>query len=135
MTIEELIALAVEAREYAYAPYSAFRVGAALLTKSGQVFTGANVENASYGLTVCAERNAMFKAVNAGRQDFATLVIVGSAEGMVYPCGACLQVMAEFAPQLKIVVTDQRLAYKVFSLSEMLPQIFNLREKETESPS
>jgi cytidine deaminase len=101
-------------------------VGAALLTCNGQVFTGSNVENASYGLTVCAERNAIFRAVNEGERAFDTIAIVGSGEGLTFPCGACLQVMSEFSKDIKVIVADQELHYKTFTLSELLPQMFCL---------
>lgn len=126
MKFEDLLDLAIKAREKAYVPYSAFSVGAALLTRNGQVFTGSNVENASYGLTVCAERNAIFRAVNEGERVFDTIAIVGSGEGFTFPCGACLQVMSEFSKDLKVIVADQNLQYKTFSLSDLLPKMFSL---------
>lgn len=128
-TAHELIEMAIQAREYAYAPYSDFWVGAALEGKSGQVYTGANVENASYGLTVCAERIAVFKAVSSGEKEFSQIAIVGSKEGMIYPCGACLQVLAEFAPELIIYTGSNPEEYQVFNLSEMLPQAFSLNTR------
>jgi len=126
MTVDELVVAAEEAREQAYAPYSGFRVGAALLTGEGRVYTGANVENASYGLTVCAERIAVFKAVTAGERNFATLAIVGSGQGYVFPCGACLQVLVEFAPSIKVIITDEKRQRKEYNLNEMLPRHFVL---------
>lgn len=128
-TPQELFKMAHEAREYAYAPYSGFRVGAALEGKSGQVYTGANVENASYGLTVCAERIAVFKAVSSGEKEFTRIAIAGSGEAPVYPCGACLQVLAEFAPELLIYIGVEPEKYQVFNLSEMLPQAFSLNTR------
>lgn len=126
MTIEELVAAAAEARENAYAPYSGFRVGAALLTRGGKVYTGANVENASYGLTVCAERIAVFNAVTSGEREFESIALVGSGQDYIYPCGACLQVLAEFAPQIKVIITDEKRQYKEYNLHEMMPQAFVL---------
>jgi len=123
---EDLLDLAMKAREKAYVPYSAFSVGAALLTRNGRVFTGSNVENASYGLTVCAERNAIFRAVNEGERAFDMIAVVGSGEGLTFPCGACLQVMSEFSEDLKVIVADQNLQYKMFSLRDLLPQMFSL---------
>lgn len=126
-TAEELMELASQAKAFAYAPYSGFQVGAALQVKSGRVFTGANVENASYGLTVCAERIAVFKAINAGERNFSYLAVVGSGNNhdIVYPCGACLQVLAEFAPDLTIYLIngDKILSH---SLKELLPRAFGL---------
>lgn len=118
---------AYQAREFAYAPYSKFQVGAALEGESGRVYRGANVENASYGLTVCAERTAVFNAVMAGETRFKRLAVAGSGEGFVYPCGACLQVLAEFAAGLEILVSDQHHRIQSYHLSDMLPQAFSLR--------
>ncbi|NLW90516.1 MAG: cytidine deaminase [Syntrophomonadaceae bacterium] len=126
MTIDELVAAAEAARDQAYAPYSGFRVGAALMTEEGRVYTGANVENASYGLTVCAERIAVFKAVTSGEREFKVIVLAGSGQGYIYPCGACLQVLAEFAPALKVIITDETRQHKEYNLNEMLPQHFVL---------
>jgi len=126
MTNEELIAKARQAQQNAYAPYSGFKVGAALLSGDGKVFTGCNVENASYGLSVCAERTAIFKAVSEGIKEFAAMAIAGSGEGFIYPCGACLQVLAEFAPEIKLIITDEKNQSKEYNLQEMLPRLFVL---------
>lgn len=96
MTTQDLIEQAIAARQRAYAPYSNFQVGAALLAKDGRVFTGCNVENLSYGLTICAERNAVFAAVAAGVREFTAIAIVADTREPISPCGACRQVMAEF---------------------------------------
>lgn len=128
MIIDGLIAKAKEAREFAYAPYSGFRVGAALLGRSGAIYAGANVENASYGLTVCAERIAVFKAVTSGEMEFDSIAIAGSGKGYIYPCGACLQVLAEFSPQMNVIITDEKNSYKEYNLSALLPQIFSLEK-------
>lgn len=127
MSPEELMEQAYKARDFAYAPYSGFQVGAALLAESGRVYRGANVENSSYGLTVCAERTAVFNAVTAGELRFKTLALASSGEGYIYPCGACLQVLAEFAPELEIWVSDQNKHMKAYHLNEMLPQAFSLK--------
>jgi cytidine deaminase len=126
MTEQELVKIARQVQNNAYVPYSHFPVGAALLTAGGNVYTGVNVENSSYGLTVCAERNAVFKAVSEGETEFQAIAVAGNAEGFTFPCGACLQVLAEFAPQIKIIVCDTQNQTKTFSLSELLPQMFLL---------
>lgn len=126
--IPELIKMARKAESYAYTPYSRFNVGAALLTNKGNIYTGSNVENASYGLTVCAERIAVFKAVTAGEKDFDTIVITASGKGFPYPCGACLQVLAEFSPNINVIVVDEQGNMEEFRLKDMLPQIFLLNQ-------
>ena len=122
MNDEELIAMAIEARERAYAPYSGFPVGAALLTRAGQVFTGCNVENAMFGLTVCAERVAVLKAVSAGERDFEAIA-VATAPG-ASPCGSCRQVLREFGRDLRILVSDAEGNCREFTLEELLPNAF-----------
>ncbi len=119
---DELVGLAADARSRAYVPYSQFAVGAALRTKSGKTYTGCNVENASYGLTVCAERVAIWKAVSAGETDFEALALVTSNGGS--PCGACRQVMAEFAPQMPVVIADVDGGRQVMTVTELLPLAF-----------
>jgi len=126
MNYEELILIARKAQEMAYAPYSGFKVGAALLAGSGRVFTGANIENASYGLTVCAERVAIFKALTEGEKDFSVLAVAGSGKGYIIPCGACLQVMAEFNLDLTILRADENNNFISNLLRDLLPQAFNL---------
>src|SRR6267154_1270291 len=97
-----LIHAAAKARELASAPYSKFKVGAALLTKRGQIITGANVESASYGLTCCAERIALFSALTSGKKDFVAIAVVAAIRGGPMPCGACRQLLAEYAPSAKV---------------------------------
>ncbi|MGE5423206.1 MAG: cytidine deaminase [Ignavibacteriales bacterium] len=118
----DLLDMAVEAREKAYAPYSGFMVGAALLDRDGQVFTGCNVENVSFGLTLCAERTAIVKAVSAGKRDFEKMMIV--AREPVVPCGACLQVMAEFSPEIEIVCAVTSGEMQAFKLADLFPKSF-----------
>jgi len=128
MDYQSLIAKAMEARKQAYAPYSDFAVGAALLGKSGRVYTGCNVENASYGLSTCAERVAVFKAVSEGERDFVAIAVV--TEKGVTPCGACRQVLMEFGGDIQVIVADAAGEYRVFALRELLPDAFtpkNLR--------
>ncbi len=126
MTNKELLLIADNAMENAYAPYSKFKVGAALLCKDGTVFTGCNIENATYGATNCAERTAIFKAVSEGQRDFEAIAIVSSGGDETFPCGICRQVMAEFAPELKIVLRDQNKNEHIYHLSELLPKTFTL---------
>ena len=121
---KELIALATKARKQAYAPYSHYEVGAALWTASGQVYTGCNVENASYGLTICAERTAAVKAVSGGERDFVAIAVVTADGGT--PCGACRQVLAEFGPHMRVLVADAAGNCKVYRLDELLPDAFVL---------
>ena len=129
MTDLELLKIAQEAREHAYAPYSGFKVGAALLDRSGRVFSGCNVENASFGLTVCAERVAVFKAISEGSSQFSRLLITGG-EDIITPCGACRQVLAEFAPDLVVICASESGMMIQYELKELLPQSFALRQRE-----
>ena len=126
MEAEELIVLAVKAREHAYAPYSGFKVGAALLTTGGRVFTGCNVENASYGLSNCAERTVLLKAVSEGERAFARLAIVAEMEGFLAPCGACRQLFQEFSPGLEVIMANTRGEYMRRTLEDLLPEAFGL---------
>lgn len=124
--MEDLIAKARDALKNAYAPYSNFRVGAAVLTKSGRIYTGANVENASYGLTMCAERVAVFKAVTEGDRDIEAVAIVSDTGELVPPCGACRQVIAEFNPNaLIIMATADGSKRLVVRLRDLLPMSFS----------
>lgn len=122
----QLIAAALQARLRAIAKYSRFKVGAALLTSSGRIFSGANIESASYGLTCCAERVALFKALTEGEKQFAAMAIVAAATGGPMPCGACRQLLAEFAPAAKVWVADSRRPgeIKEFSTAQLLPKPF-----------
>lgn len=124
---EELVRVASLARQRAYAPYSKYKVGAAIRTKRNRVHSGANVENASYGLAVCAERTAAFAAVNAGDTAFDAIAIVIDDERLPTPCGACRQVLAEFAPDMRVILATTGDKRKVTTLRELLPDPF-LRE-------
>lgn len=118
----ELYETAVRASEKSYSPYSSFKVGSALLSSDGKIFTGCNIENSSYSLTVCAERTAIFKAVSEGITDFEAIAIYGT-ENPCIPCGACLQVISEFCnADFKIVLSDG-----IHTLSEFLPNVFRLK--------
>jgi cytidine deaminase len=121
---EELVRVASLARQRAHAPYSKYRVGAAIRTKRNKVHSGANVENASYGLTVCAERTAAFAAVNAGDTAFDAIAIVIDDERLPTPCGACRQVLAEFSPDMRVILATTGGKRKVTTLRELLPDPF-----------
>ena len=125
----ELVRAAARARERAVAPYSKFKVGAALLTKTGEIISGANVESASYGLTCCAERVALFTALTAGKRNFVAVAVVARTAGGPMPCGACRQLLAEYAPKAKVFVADSRAldVIKVFSVRQLLPAEFVLK--------
>ena len=125
MTDRDLINLAAEASKKAYVPYSHFAVGAALECTDGTVFTGCNVENAALGSTICAERTAACKAVSEGHRDFARIAVYGDGEGYCYPCGACRQFLAEFAPEMEVLYAKGGGRYVSYKLSEMLPYTFN----------
>ena len=126
MTDQDMIALlvreATQARQRAYAPYSQFPVGAALRTQSGRIYAGCNVENASYGLSVCAERIAIWQAVMAQDLEFASIAVVTDIGAS--PCGACRQVMAEFAPEMTVIIADLAGGYRITTVSELLPDAF-----------
>ena len=122
---KELLQAALDARLKAYAPYSKFLVGAAVRAESGEIYTGCNIENASYGLTVCAERNALFKAVGAGERKFTALCVVGDTEEPISPCGACRQVMAEFKVPF-IILANLNGKIVEYTLDELLPLSFSL---------
>jgi len=119
--IRELIKKAIEAKENAYVPYSKFRVGAALLAKNGSVYTGCNIESASYTPTNCAERTAYFKAVSEGVREFDMIVITSDVDGYTYPCGVCRQVMREFSNELRIIIANTIDDYKEYTLDEIFP--------------
>ena len=130
MAPEKLIELAKEAMTHAYAPYSHFHVGAALLCADGSVYQGANIENAAYGECVCAERNAVFKAIYDGHRDFTAIAIVGGRDGIIdsfcAPCGACRQVLEEFCgDDLKIHLTDAAGKLETLTLAQLLPWGFS----------
>lgn len=128
--IEELIDLAIKQLEFSYAPYSHFKVGAALLAKNGEIYTGCNIENAAYTPTNCAERTAFFKAVSEGVKEFEAICVVGGKDGILTeyasPCGVCRQVMMEFCDPdtFRIILATSREEYKIYTLREILPMGF-----------
>ncbi len=127
ITDRELMLLAVKARKNAYAPYSLYRVGAALLTKSGKVFLGCNIENASFGATNCAERTAIFKAVSEGEEQFEKIAIVGGKDCLsddCVPCGVCRQVMCEFCSSDFKILLGTPDSFKQYTLQELIPHSF-----------
>jgi len=120
---EELVAQATQARKRAYAPYSGYTVGAALLTKSGQIYTGCNVENAVYPLCTCAERVAVVKAVSAGEREFEAIAV--STENGGAPCGSCRQTLREFGEGIVVLIADASGAYHETTVAELLPDSFS----------
>ena len=131
MTDIELLQQAKQAMEYAYAPYSGYKVGAALLCADGSVYSGCNIENASYSLTSCAERTALFTAVAAGQRSFVSLAVVGGQNGILrdfaYPCGACRQALSEFCgADFRVILGKDGGETKVTTLGELLPGAFRL---------
>ncbi len=125
METTNLIELVVDNSKYAYVPYSHFPVSAILITKSGQLYSGVNIENASFGLTNCAERTAIFKAISEGVRDFSEIIIYGETEKPISPCGACRQVMAEFFDKdLKVTLVAKDKSTVVMTVGELLPYSF-----------
>ena len=129
---KKLVTAAMEAKEHAYAPYSHFRVGAALLTAEGKVYQGCNIENAGYTPTNCAERTAFFKAVYEGERHFSAIAVNGDADDYLYPCGVCRQVMAEFCDPktFQVIVSNKNGDYKKYTLGELFPGAFTPAELE-----
>jgi cytidine deaminase len=126
MDEERLLEEALKAREYAYVPYSKFQVGAALLAKDGKVFHGCNIENASYGMTNCAERTALFKAYSDGVTQFDSLVVVGDTDGPISPCGACRQVISELCDaDMEVILTNLKGDIQRTKVKDLLPGAFS----------
>ncbi len=126
MTNEMLVKIADEAKEMAYAPFSNFKVGAALLGKSGKVYTGCNVENSSYGGTNCAERTAIFKAISEGEREFDKIAIMSSSGDVTSPCGICRQVIFEFMSEGEVILGNKDGEIEVYTVRELLPLGFKL---------
>ena len=123
--MRKILEEAYKAMEHAYAPYSQYHVGACVKLKDGRYIPGANVENAAYGSTICAERTALVKAVSEGRQmGFVALAIAGQGDGYCWPCGSCRQMLCEFAPDLKILAANEKGDYQKTTLQELLPHFF-----------
>ena len=120
-TDAELIRAAFKARSFAYTPYSHFKVGAALLAKNGMVYTGCNIENSSFGLTICAERTAAVKAISEGHSKFRRIVIAGNSKDFCYPCGACRQFLYEFSPDMEVICLNRAREAKRMTLRERMP--------------
>ena len=126
-TDDQLLALAREAKQHSYSPYSHYQVGACLLSEDGRLFTGCNVENASFGLTNCAERTAVFKAISEGASQFTTIAIAANGSAP-WPCGACRQVLNEFAPNIRVLVTWGNQEVAQASLTDLLPHGFGPKD-------
>jgi cytidine deaminase len=132
MVKESLIAAAIQARERAYVPYSGYKVGAALLCKSEKIYTGCNVENASYGATICAERTAAVKAVSEGEQEFVAMAVVADGPVPGSPCGICRQFLYEFNPKLDLILADLRGNIIETTLERYLPEAFGAKHLSRE---
>jgi cytidine deaminase len=129
MDMNNLVQKAIEGRKQAYVPYSNFQVGAAVLTSNNEIFIGCNIENASYGLTNCAERTAIFKAVSTGSKEINAIAIVGDTDGPISPCGACRQVLAEFCTEnTKIILANMKGDTMETSIQELLPGFFSSKD-------
>lgn len=127
--VKELYDLAVKAKKNAYAPYSNFHVGSALRTKEGNIYSGCNVENSSYGVTICAERNAIFKMAGEGEREITDILVVGDTEKFLPPCGACRQVIAEFSGEdTRVIMCNKKGEYMETTVKEILPFGFSLNE-------
>ena len=127
--IQKLISSAKKASQNSYSPYSNYKVGAALLTKSGKIFTGTNIENASFPAGMCAERVAIFKAISEGFKDFEALAIYAQGKHFPYPCGICRQVIAEFSTDLPIIIAKSEDKFTITNISDLLPFVFEFEKK------
>ncbi len=124
---KELIESAVNARERAHAPYSNFKVGAAIHTKDGKIYTGCNIENATYGLTICAERVAIFKAISEGEKEFAAICVVADTDELTPPCGACRQIIWEFCGDIPVTFANLKGDTEIVRMSELFPRAFDMK--------
>jgi len=129
MELKGLVEKAIEAKKYAYVPYSGFRVGAAVLTGSGKVYTGCNVENASYGAAVCAERTAVVKAISNGETKIKAIAITSDSEDYTFPCGICRQVIAEFSDdETAVICSNKDGKFREYTLKDLLPNAFTKKD-------
>lgn len=129
MTDQELVELAFSMHQYSYVPYSHFPVGAALLCADGTVYTGCNIENASFGATICGERTALVKAVSEGhRDDLVKLAVAGNSKDYCWPCAICRQMLGEFAPELEILVANEKHEFVSVTLAELMPHGFGPKQ-------
>lgn len=128
MDTKQLIKKAQEMLKKSYSPFSKFKVGACVLTESGKMFQGANIENASFGATICAERNAINNAILNGEHNFQAIAIVSQSGDYTYPCGICRQTMVEFSPEMLVIVAKNVDDYKTYRASELLPFYFNSKD-------
>ncbi len=129
---KKLIEQAEAAREKAVAPFSNFKVGAALETKDGAVYTGCNIENASYGLTMCAERVAIFKAISEGEREFKTIAVVADTDELTPPCGPCRQIIHEFCGDIPVILANLKGEAETVQMNELLPRAFDVKSLEKE---
>jgi cytidine deaminase len=126
-TAKELLKSAMNARESAHAPYSNFKVGAAIRTKDGKIYSGCNIENATYGLTICAERTAIFKAISEGKKEFAEIAVVADTDELTPPCGACRQIIWEFCGDIPVILTNLQGKSEIVQMSELFPRAFDVK--------
>jgi cytidine deaminase len=130
VNVKELLNKADEAKKSSYSPYSNFRVGAALLSKSGKVYVGANMENAAYSVTCCAERVALYSALMSGEKDFEAIAVTSDSDMITAPCGVCRQALYEFSPNMDVITSNNSLEYESKKLSALLPDGFSGKEME-----
>ena len=126
--VERLLEAAEEAKSFAYVPYSDFPVGASVMTKKGDIYTGCNIENASYGLTNCAERTALFNAVSNGETEFLSMGIISDSNKIIPPCGACRQVIYELCGNITLILSNNKGTYKLKRMEELLPGAFSAQD-------
>ncbi len=124
---KELVEAAIEVRERAFAPYSKFKVGAAVRTKGGKIYTGCNIENATFSLTICAERTAIFKAISEGEREFTEIAVVADTDELTPPCGPCRQIIWEFCHDIPVIFANLKGKSEIVQMSELLPRAFDTK--------